>query len=165
MKTPALLLRTIACGGAALLLGACVSPYPYGGYAYDDYGYDQPYYGPGTYVAPGGYVGGGVGYGVSRYRSHHYYGDDHHDHHEHRDHDRHRHGSTGHREESGHQQGEDLKLVRYRQGEHGSVPRGYHSREWFEKRGYDLKSNTFQARDGHRHGARSSRKGSKKHDD
>ncbi len=44
--------------------------------------------------------------------------------------------------------GNDMKLVRYRQDDHSNLPRGYHSADWYKKRGYSLKQNTYVQRDG-----------------
>ncbi|QQL45512.1 hypothetical protein [Sulfuriroseicoccus oceanibius] len=50
----------------------------------------------------------------------------------------------------------DLRLVKYRQGKHrGRKPSGYHSPEWWKKRGYSLKKNTFKNREGEYRGAKS----------
>jgi hypothetical protein len=58
---------------------------------------------------------------------------------------------------------EKIRLTDYNQKKsHGNLPDGYHSREWFEKRGYDLKKNSYKNQDGKHYGAGSDRKNSKR---
>jgi hypothetical protein len=45
-----------------------------------------------------------------------------------------------------------ITLLRGNDGDHGSRPEGTHSREWYEKRGYDLKEYKYKDEAGHTHG-------------
>ncbi len=91
------------------------------GYDYDDYGY-----GTRSYSRP--YYGG------SYYGSSDYY-----------DHD---HGSSSRSSNSKRDNDEKLRLVRGSDGDHDTRPSGYHTKDWYEHRGYDLHKYTYKDEDG-----------------
>ena len=47
--------------------------------------------------------------------------------------------------------GSAIKLIRGNDGDHPNRPEGYHSKEWYQKRGYDLSDYTHKHRDGEVH--------------
>jgi hypothetical protein len=56
--------------------------------------------------------------------------------------------------------GSAIKLIRGNDGDHPNRPEGYHSKEWYKQRGYDLSDYTHKHRDGEVH-----KGGDKKKDD
>jgi hypothetical protein len=125
----------------------------YGGYddgpGYSSYQSSPTYYGSGT-----GYYGGGYSrpyYGSSYYGGRYYNDRDHdHDHDDHRssNNDRNKSSSSSHKSSSD----DDIRLVKVRDGTRGDVPEGYHSKEWYQKRGISLSKNVYETRDGDRRG-------------
>ena len=179
--SPYALLRAVLATSALVALPSCegvpgeYGP-NYGGYddgpGYSSYQSSPPYYGSGT-----GYYGGGSSrpyygssyYGGSRYYNGRYYkgNDRDHDHNDYRssgndrrrghddhvDHrssgnDRNRSSSSSRRSSSG----DDIRLVKVRDGTRGDVPEGYHDREYYQKRGISLNKNVYETREGDRRG-------------
>jgi hypothetical protein len=172
---------------ARLLLAACLAAAlpsctgipgeyggaPYGGGygSYDSYGDGGGYssYSSRPVFGGGGYGGGYYGGGYSQpyypgYRSSRYSHDDH-DHYSsnRRDYDR-GHSSSSHRDSDSRSSSssEAIRLVKVRDGTRGSVPEGYHSKEYFKNRGISLSKNVYETRDGDRRGHSSSNSDSKK---
>ena len=125
----------------------------YGGYddgpGYSSYQSSPTYYGSGT-----GYYGGGYSrpyYGSSYYGGR-YYDNRNHDHEDHErhssDNDRNKSSNSSHKSSSD----DDIRLVKVRDGTRGDVPEGYHSKEWYQKRGISLSKNVYETREGDRRG-------------
>lgn len=139
MKPLLPLLRFAVAGLAAAFLSGCVAMYDDA--YYDDYYYDD--YPSAVYS--------------SRYRRPYYY----------YDHVHHRHVHGGHYRDHRHSSGssrsrEKLKLVQYREKDpKRNLPKGYHTREWYQNRGYSLKKNAYVDRDGDRRGHQGSGSSSK----
>lgn len=149
--------RALLCGGAALALSTTACVYTEPGYGYDS--------GPSGYYSSGHYgagYGGGPRYFPGVYGRGYRGGHHHHDDHNH-NHDRR--GSGDH--------GDGRVRLTDPGSRHGDRdhPEGWHSREWFERRGYDTSSDRFEDRAGHRYGrgethreaAREDRRGDRRH--
>jgi hypothetical protein len=146
--TAALIVRCSALLTLLLSLTSCLMVDPYGpttSYYDDGYGYG----GGGYYSRPSYYGGGyGSGYGYSSYSS---YGNSYcsvchhcpctcsHSH------------TTTHRSSSSSDEGR-IHLLKGSDGDHSNRPDGAHSRDWFEKRGYDVDQYKWQKSDGSTHG-------------
>ncbi len=166
-------LRLLCLSVLCLFLKSCIPVDPY----YSQVGYSRPstvyrsspsystrsYYDDSDYLTPGyssGYRGSsytGYGYGHSTYRSTchscgynpcrcstHAYSSrsrtsSSHDH----DHDHKPSRSSGSSNSSNR-----IKLLGGGDGDHSNKPDGYHSREWYQKRGYDLKEYKYKKEDG-----------------
>lgn len=156
------LLRPLFAVCALAALPACEGiPGEYGGYDGGGGGY---YDGPGysNYSSRPVYSGGGGGYyssgysrpyyGSSYYGGPRYYRDNRYDHdhdHDRYDNDRDRRSSSSSNKKSS---DNDIRLVKVRDGTRGDVPEGYHSKEWYQKRGISLSKNVYETRDGDRRG-------------
>ena len=126
-------------------LPSCIDTYSgYGGGGYgggfDNVGYSTPYYrGNNNYP---GYYGGG-GYYNNRSNSANC------------DHDDHNHSTKKNTKD----RNDEIRLVRGNDGDHSTRPTGYHSKEWYKERGYDLHKYTYKDEDGDvKHKAHSSNK-------
>lgn len=171
--------RSALALGAALAFTSCET-YPAG------YG-DAPIADPGGYAGGGGYYSGGGGYASRPYygsgygggyyssdyyrrnggrydRNDNYYrGNDHrYDH----DNDHRNDRNNDHRNDRGNDNRKsgsdnDIRLTKYREGGKPSdLPSGYHSKDWYQQRGYSLSKNNYQSRDGDPRGhANDSKKG------
>jgi hypothetical protein len=156
--SPYALLRVILATSAVAALPSCegvpgeYGP-NYGGYddgpGYSSYQSSPTYYGSGT-----GYYGGGYSrpyYGSSYYGGR-YYDNRNHDHEDHErhssDNDRNKSSSSSHKSSND----DDIRLVKVRDGTRGDVPEGYHSKEWYQKRGISLSKNVYETREGDRRG-------------
>jgi hypothetical protein len=180
------LLRLGLAIGVICALPSCevYGPYPGGGYVSDGYapayasggyasrGYvsDGDYYDDGyddwdtdyySYYPPAypGYVSYSLAYPHyygGRYYSYRWWNDDHYRsyRHDHRD---------NRRRHTAHRNSDELKIVRTSRG--GRTPQGYHSREWYQDRGYNLRGTTFRDRDGDLHGRQSQSRQSNNRDD
>ena len=116
----------------AILLPSCEVPGGgsyYGGGGYSGGGYSQPYY--------DGYGHGGRPYyGGGNYRGGHYYNDHH---------------SNDNHSNNSNRKGSEIKLIRGRDGDHPTRPTGYHTKDWYKHRGYDLSDYTHKHEDGKVH--------------
>lgn len=61
----------------------------------------------------------------------------------------HKHNHSSH--SSSNRSSSAIKLIRGNDGDHPNRPEGYHSKEWYKQRGYDLKDYTHKHRDGEVH--------------
>jgi hypothetical protein len=141
MKTSAnsLLIRISLAVAAACGLSSCVTTDYYSGSYYGGGYYDRsPSYGYSSY-SPSYYHGSSYsrcsrcGYNPCRCSSHSSHSG--HDHDDHDDHDDHKEGSRS-----------DSKIRLLGTGSDG--PKGYHNKEWYEKRGYDVDDHKHVHRDG-----------------
>ena len=154
------LIRPLLAICAFAALPSCeVAPGAYGGYGGGG-GYDD---GPGysSYSSRPYYSGSGGGYyssGYSRpyYGGPRYYDNDHRYSSRDRDHDHdndYRRSSNNNRSSSSSSRSDnEIRLVKVRDGTRGDVPEGYHSKEWYQKRGISLSKNTYETRDGDKRG-------------
>jgi hypothetical protein len=133
MKSLASLLAlfSLLCLPSCVDLGSSYSSASYGrsygsGYDYDEYGYGSGY-GTRSYTRP--YYGGSY-YGSSDYHSSH------------------DHGSSSRSSSSKRSSDEKIRLVRGSDGDHDTRPSGYHSKDWYKSRGYDLHKYTYKDEDG-----------------
>ena len=124
------------------------------GLGYSDYA-SRPYY----QGSAGGYYRSGYNrpyYGSSYYRGPRRHHDD--------DHDDRRRSSNNRRDDDDHRRtssstsnqrrssDEEIRLLKVRDGTRGDVPEGYHSKEWYQKRGISLSKNVYETREGDRRG-------------
>jgi hypothetical protein len=162
------LLRPLLAAGALAALSSCEGiPGQYGDYGggYNDGpGYSSYQSRPG-FAGGGGYYGGGYArpvYGSPYYGGSRYYNnrnDYDHDH----GHDNYRSSGSSRSSSSSNKKssGNDIRLVKVRDGTRGDIPEGYHSKEWYQQRGISLSKNTYETRDGDRRGYTGSSSSSK----
>ena len=127
----------------------------YGGGYDDGPGYSSYQSRPSDYSGGGGYYGGNSyrrpSYGNSYYGGGSHYSDNH-DRHDHDSGHRSSSSSRGRSISSSSSSDNDIRLVKVRDGTRGNVPEGYHSKEWYQKRGISVSKNTYETRDGDRRG-------------
>ena len=153
-----------------IALPSCVGvPGEYGGYVggYDDGpGYSSYQSRPSSYGGGSSYYDGGSSYYGNGYSRRPYYGNssyggssryydnnDRHDHDDHRSSNSSRSRSNNYSSRSRSSSSDnDIRLVKVRDGTRGDIPQGYHSKEWYQKRGISVSKNTYETRDGDRRG-------------
>ncbi len=160
------LLRLLLILCTVIALPSCVSmdPYGYNGGSYNDSyndspfystspSYSRPYYGGNSYYGGGGYYGSGYSHRVSVCRvcghnpcscrashaSHSYVPPRNRDRDDRSDRDRDRDRNSG--------GGNRIKLTTGRD----NLPQGYHSKDWFEKRGINVRSHSYVKENGEKH--------------